>query len=282
VSRLRRSRPIGDREATAALIETAKGYPFARPDHSYLFVDGDALPLLSFDGALEDAEVAVDGHTVVVSEELRRRGIASIAPMERREPVLAYGANAAPERLRLKFAPCAPAVFPVLRTRLHGFDVVYAAHVSSYGAIPATLERSPGTICEIATTYLDTAQVARMHETEFSRHTYRFGQIVDIHVELEYRATLDAVGSYVGGYGHIAPEGEPFALAAISATNRRFRALSQTEMHRTAHALLGAEISLDAFIQQAIADEAIRRERTASLRARARPFSHPRFDVLAE
>lgn len=124
-------------------VETVKRYPFPRPGHNFLFVDGDALPLLSLAESLEDAEVEVDGRLMPAGRLLQQRGIASVVPLARRTPVLAYGANAAPERLRRKFAPYGPAVIPVLRARLHDFDIVHAAHVSSYGAIPATLEPSP-------------------------------------------------------------------------------------------------------------------------------------------
>ena len=266
----------------AALVEVAKSYPFARPAHSYLFVDGEALPLLSLDDALEDAWVEVGGAALSAGEALRRRRIGRVPPMARRTPVLAYGANAAPERLRLKFASCAPAVFPVLRAALHDFDIVHAAHLSSYGAVPATIERSPGTICQIAVTCLDAGQLARMHETELRRRTYRFGRLAGIRLRPALVPALDAVGGYVGGYGHIAPDGEPVALAAVPATGRRFRALSQAEMQEAIHAMLGAPAPLDAFIYEAIADEAVRRRRTALLRARARPFSHADFEPLAE
>ena len=158
-----------------ASVETALRYPFPRPGGSFLFVDGDAHPLLSLAGSLEDAGIEVDGQPVPAGDLLRQRGIDAPAPLGRRTPVLAYGANAAPERLRRKYAPLGHSVFPVLRARLHGFDIVHAAHISSYGAVPATIERSPGTVCEIAVTCLDERQLARMHETELRRRTYRFG-----------------------------------------------------------------------------------------------------------
>ena len=266
----------------AVSVETAMRYPFPRPGHSFLFVDGDALPLLSLAESLEEATVEVGGRPVPAGGLLRRRGIAGAAPLGKRTPVLAYGANAAPERLRLKFAPLAPAVFPVLDARLHDFDVVHAAHISSYGAVPATIEWSPGTICHIAVTYLDGPQLARMHETEFRRHTYRFGPLHDIRLEPDLAPAADTVRTYVGGYGHIAPEGEPLALAAIGAEKRRFRALSQSDVQRSIQAMLGAQGPLDAFIREVIDDDSARRWRTAQLRARARPFSYAGFTPTAD
>ena len=62
---------------------------------------------------------------------------------EARTPVLAYGSNAAPEVLSRKLALSDQPVL-VVPARLREFDVVYSAHISPYGAVPATLQRSPG------------------------------------------------------------------------------------------------------------------------------------------
>ena len=266
----------------ATAVETATRYPFPRPGHSFLFVDGAALPLLSLTESLEEAEVEVEGRSRSAGDLLRRRGIAMPAPLGRRTAVLAYGANAAPERLQRKFAEYGPAVFPVLEARLHGFDVVHAAHISSYGAVPATIERSPGTVCHVAITWLDERQLARMHETELSRRTYRFGLLSNIRLEPDLLPVMESVSSYVGSCGHIAPAGAPLALAAIRATGRRFRTCSQTGAQRAIQAMLGAPGPLDAFIQEAVDDEAVRRARTESLRAQARPFSYADFAATAE
>ncbi len=264
-----------------ALVETAKRYPFPRPGYSFLYVDGEAWRLNSLGDALEDAEVDVDGQIVRVGTLLRQRGITAPTPLSQRTPVLAYGANAAPERLRRKFAPVGPAVFPVLEARLHGFDIVHAAHISSYGAVPATLAASPGTACHIAVTCLDTRALARMHETEFRRHTYLFGQLRNIRLEPDLLPPMETVSTYVGGYGYIAPEGAPLALAAIRAEGRRFRTCSQTEALQAIQAMLGVPGPLDDFIREAVDDEAVRQERTARLRAQAQPFTYADFTPVA-
>ena len=258
-------------------VEIAKRYPFPRPGYSFLYVDGESLPLLSLGESLEDAEIEVDGRSVPADTLLRQRGIVDPAPMSLRTPVLAYGANAAPERLRRKFAPVARAAFPVLQARLRDFDVVHAAHISSYGAVPATIEYSPGTICDIAITCLDERELARMHETEFRRHTYLFGLLSNVKLEPDLLPAMDSVSSYVGGFGHIAPEGEALALAAIRAEGRRFRTCSQTEALETIQAMLGVPGPLDAFVLEAIDDDAVRRARTSLLRAQAQPFSYGDF-----
>ena len=264
-----------------SLIETAKRYPFPRPGYSFLYADGEAFPLLALAESPDDWGVEVEGRGVSAATLFRERGIAAPAPLSRRTPVLAYGANAAPERLRRKFAPIGPAVFPVLEARLHHFDIVHAAHISSYGAVPATIAPSPGTVCDIAITCLDERELARMHETEFRRHTYLFGPLRNIRLEPDLLPPMETVSTYVGGYGHIAPKGEPLALAAIRAEGRRFRTCTQTQALQAIQAMLGVPGLLDDFIMEAIDDEAVRRERTAQLRAKAQPFSCAQFSPTA-
>ena len=92
---------------------------------------------------------------------------------------------------------------------------------------------------------------------------------------------MDAVSSYVGGFGHIAPEGEPLALAAIRAEGRRFRTCSQTEALRAIQDMLSVPGPLDAFIQEAIDDDSVRWARTVQLRAQAQPFSYTDFAPVA-
>ena len=265
----------------AEAVAIAKRYPFPRPGFSFLYVDGEAWRLNALGGSLEEAEVEVEERSASAGTLLRQRGLAAPAPLSQRTPVLAYGANAAPERLQRKFTPFGPATFPVLQARLHGFDVVHAAHISSYGAVPATIAPSPGTVCDIAITWLDDRQLARMHETEFRRHTYLFGPLCNIRLEPDLLPPMETVNTYVGGYGHIAPEGAPLALAAIPAEGRRFRTCSQTEALQAIQTMLGVPGPLDDFILEAIDDEAVRQERTARLRAMAQPFTYPDFTATA-
>ncbi len=95
---------MADPGETAAILKRALEYPYATPDRSYLYRDGDAH------------ELPEDG-----------------PDLTGRTPLLSYGANAAPEVLARKLAPVAVAA------RAGDFDVVYSAHVSPYGAVPATL-----------------------------------------------------------------------------------------------------------------------------------------------
>ena len=54
----------------------------------------------------------------------------------------------------------------VAAARLAGFDVVYSAHVSPYGAVPATLQRRSCHAVDVHVLHLDDAQVAAIDAYE--------------------------------------------------------------------------------------------------------------------
>ena len=254
-------------DGAVRLIATALDYPFVRPDHSFLFADGAVEPFSVTGAKSLDAALAERG----------------AAPMTDRIAVLAYGANGAPERLQQKYAPLAPGVvFPVINARLFNFDVVYACHYSGYGALPATLAPSPGTIAEIAVTYLDAVQLARMHETELAGRSYVFGCLKKINVTQEGLEPLNEIHSYWTGYGCFADATGPRALSAVSAKGRRFAATMQKDMQIHMLNNLAPGRALSDFIHENIADPALRQERSLALRFDAQPFEHPRYELLKD
>lgn len=268
-------------DSRAQVLQTALGYPFARPEGSFLFVDGDVLPLKNMVRGLTDASVKAENGWQRVGDYLAGRGLAGIPPMSARTGVLAYGANGAPERLTYKFKAFPPGcVIPVVQATLRDFDVVHASHFSSYGSVPATLERSPGTAAQVAVTYLDDRQLARMHETEFSLTNYAYGRLGALELELDDLGTLDEVHTYLTVYGHLAHAGSPVALAGIAAQGRAFRVMSQETVLRHARDLVAREVAFDEFIAQNVRDRACRAERSTIFRQEARAFSHTAFEIV--
>ena len=105
-------------------IDRALGYPYEAPNESFLFENGKP-------GKDPDR-------------------IAEIINAPDRERILAIGSNRSPEQLARKFKqPDEPAIAAVAATS-HDFDVVYAARIASYGAMPATLVCKRGTIARAA------------------------------------------------------------------------------------------------------------------------------------
>lgn len=269
------------------LLARAKSYPYYAPPHSYLFVNGVDYEIAGF---VEDPILAgalrVDGEIKPVADVLHGVGVPGAAALDDRVPVIAHGSNAAPAQLARKFARAHAedgndVVIPVLRARLVDFDVVYAAHFSAYGAIPATLEASPGTTAEIAVTWLTPSQLNLMHDTEITAVNYVYGRLGAIQLEIDGLGTLDEAFVYLTLHGCVTLAGAPTALAAVKALRRRFAAVSVPAMLAMARDRVAPDTPLDAFIMGNIEDDALRRERTATLRQSARRATFGNFEVLA-
>ena len=80
-----------------------------------------------------------------------------------RIPVLGVGSNCAPLQLRRKFRK---GFVPVTAATLHNADVVFAAHLSSYCAVPATAVASPGTRVMLNIAWLNKDQLKVMDKSE--------------------------------------------------------------------------------------------------------------------
>ncbi|EFJ41369.1 hypothetical protein VOLCADRAFT_98685 [Volvox carteri f. nagariensis] len=156
----------------------AKGYPYARPETSFLFVRGEVL---EFDNdqwqGLNHLPDIVGRCGSLASQFSAERGV-DLVGLSREElfwPVLAIGSNAGPEQLRRKYPPqdFPDCVIPVggwsgkvIQVALEDFDVVYTPYIATYGSCTATLEHSPGTVTSIFITYLTGPLMQRMHATE--------------------------------------------------------------------------------------------------------------------
>jgi hypothetical protein len=233
-------------------LERALSYPYAAPAHSYLFRGGEAVP-------------------------------AAIGASDRagRIPVLACGSNRAPAQLKRKFAGMAGAVIAAERVFLADFDSVYAAHISGYGAIAATLQHSPGTRVELFITWLPEALMGRMHATEGRGAFYDYVRLDGLALESEGGDRFGHAYAYAFRGGCLNLGGSPAALAAVPAERRRFRALTEAEAQAAAQAMLSESGPLEAFVLAAVRDQAVRLAREARLCADAIEFAWPRTTVIA-
>ena len=226
-------------------IDHAKSYPFPVPDHCYLYEAGDWRPLP--DGGFETAG---------------------------RAPVLAAGSNQSPEQLRRKFGHLSDVgAIPAQRGLLHEFDVVYAAHLTGYGSVPATFQRSPGTRVRVFVLWLNEAQLARMHETEGN---YTYDHLSPIRIELDRGGDMSEAYAYTSKAGCLNHGGHCIGLGEIAADGRAFPALRQPEMLALARDRLAPGIDVDEFVRQNLADDDLRRTRSRALGADALPVTYPR------
>lgn len=214
-------------------IAHAKSYPFPIPPHGYLFADGVWRPL--------------DGHAV------DRAG---------RVPVLAAGSNQSPEQLARKYAGHSGISIVCQRARLHDFDVVYAAHLSSYGSVPATFQASPGTAVTVFVQWLDPRSLQRMHETEGN---YTYDALDGVRVELDGGGELDAAFAYSSRVGCFNHRGACLALAAIPAAGRLFDEATEEQAIGYVRDRFAPGMPLDEFMAGYFADDAARRRYSAAL-----------------
>ncbi len=255
----------------AAHVARAKAYPFAIPERSYLYVNGDSHELATHgacpvaDGVLDHA----DGPRAA-PDHLANAGIEAVPGIEGRVPVIACGSNQSPDQLRRKFARLpGDVVIPVSQCRLEDFDAVYSAHFSRYGSIAATLQHSPGTAVTLMVTWLTPDQLTRMHETEARGENYAYARFDGLALALDGGATLDAAYAYTSLHGALTRSGQPVALREIAAEGRVFDALDQPAIQAHARDQLAPADGLDDFILANIEDSSLRRARTMVLRVDA-------------
>lgn len=230
----------------------AKGYPYLIPATAYVCQAGSWRPL---------------------------PGGVPAALTEGRTAVMALGSNRSPEQLTRKFCTGYGAV-AVSLARIGGFDVVYSAHVSRYGAVPATIHPAPGVTAEVSVTWLDDRQLARMHETEAVGVNYDYGVFTGIVLTLDDGGVLDSVYSYVGRRGALRHDGEPVAMAEAAAGGRIFAARDQIGVQSLVRDRVAAGQDLDAMIAGHAADADSRQRTTAAISADAVPFVFGGFRVL--
>jgi hypothetical protein len=148
-----------------------------------------------------------------------------------RYPLIAFGANGAPARLRDRFAgfddPADRAAL-VLAGELHDMDVGAQASPTAFGSMPGVLFPSPGTAVRASLLWLTPVQLAELTIAELG---YRFGRLDRAHFTMdEAGVEVDELFVYVSRIGALRLDGEPVALAAVPATGRSVRAMTQEEL----------------------------------------------------
>lgn len=178
--------------------------------------------------------------------------------------ILAFGANASAAVLARKLG----AEVVALAAEVHGADTVYSAHVSPYGAIPATLHPSPGTSLAARVLLLAAELVPRLDATEpnYTREALAPG----IAVVAEGLGPVTAT-AYRSRHGPLVLDGGPVALHAVPARGRTLPARGQRDVHAAIRDRLEPGADLDAFVLAGVLDADVRGRRTAILRGWGEP-----------
>lgn len=228
----------------------ATQYPYAIPDYSFVFEGGQVVPIRTSD---------------------------DMPVLTHRHPVIACGSNLSHERLKQKYGDD-PEPLPVIRMQLKNFDSVYAAHFAYYGAIPATLYPSPGTSVSLALNWLSDKQLSCMHETE--KNNYHYCKLDNLELTPEFGDFLNCAYAYISSTGCWAPRHEPIPLAAIPATNRRWKSLKQEAALDLARKHITDDVPLETFIAGNIDTEELRHNHALALQKTTQTFSYEFLEKL--
>lgn len=188
--------------------------------------------------------------------------------LRHRTAVLAHGANASPEVLTRKLAALPAVPLPVLRAELDDFDVVYSAHISPYGAVPSTLQRSPGTTVPVFVAYPTPEQLTLLTATE---PNYELRDLGELTLRTEFGERSARPRTYLSRHGCLALEDSEVALAMIEAAGRRFPSMGEVEVLEHVRHLLAPELDLERFVESSL-DPSMAAARTTVLRGNARPL----------
>lgn len=222
------------------ILKRAVAYPYEAPLHSFL-------------------QVGPQSHELAAEAELDLSG---------REPLLAYGANPAPSVLARKLAGLPADPLPVLRAQLAGFDVVYSAHISPYGAVPSTLQRSEGTTVPVFVLYPNAEQLERLSATE---PNYELRDLSGLELRADLVGPVPELAAYVSRHGCLALEDSEVALAAVEAAGRRLPAMGEVEVLEHVRHTLAPELDLERFVESSL-DPSLAAARTTVLRGNAIPL----------
>ncbi|MEM1102757.1 MAG: hypothetical protein AAGH48_01475, partial [Pseudomonadota bacterium] len=245
--------------------------------HSYVLASGRVLELIAAPrleatapAAWTDAIVlGADGPTPILKALSAAEFEALAGPP--RFAVIACGSNAAPSRLRRKFAHDPATVVPTLRVNLSDYCVVYSAKICSYGSAPATLMQTSGATVQTFVNLLTEDQLRAMDQSELLGFEYDRPQLeISEGLAPPGRDGLDLsrwggpVSAYVSRFGALARDGEALELSAGGAS-----LIKQSDALAYIQALLDVGGHLDDFIHENVVDAQIRLRRNERLRREA-------------
>lgn len=249
---------------TECPVERIMAYPYPRPDKSYIYYQGSAYPLLNLEPQDLSQSTFINGLLdPLLAKKLQDLEFKSL------HPVLAVGSNASPQQLARKFRS-SDEIIPVIRTRVCGFDVFYAAQLASYGAIPATLDWSERTTADLFITFLSDTALTLMHETEEVGFNYDYIELNEADMKVEFDIQLERIFTYISRTGTLYISDERFAIDMIPATNRTALALSQTQIFETCIAQLGIQCSARECMTQLTQDAQLMQTLSSQIRSYGR------------
>lgn len=110
--------------------------------------------------------------------------------------------------LARKLGPGARAA--ALAARLRDWVIVHSAHVSPYGAVPATLIEQPGAIADVHLLLVEDRAALDATEPNYDRVT-----LTGIELDVDRLGRIDAAEAYISKWGPLLSAGAPVPLGAL-------------------------------------------------------------------
>ena len=211
----------------------AKNYPYPRPRGSYL---------LESDRIIELKGRVLDGN------------------LKKFVPVLAYGSNASPDQLRRKLPEIREPI-AVLEATLMDIDVIFSAHFSRYGALPATLVNSPGAKLYTHVVMLKKQQLNLIHKTEMPDYTYG---IIKKPILIDRVGFRECIYAYFFDHGYTV-DGRFVSFEEIHTENRKYVSMKHPDMLELAGKKIDSNSSFDKFILSMVDNEDVFKKNKSAL-----------------
>ncbi len=157
-----------------------------------------------------------------------------------RMPVVASGSNGSPQRLAEKYGD--KAEIPVTFGTIRDLVPVFAARVTGYGSIPATLAVMPGQTARVHVTWLTESQLEIMHGTESVGVGYAYARLTGFALDLGAHGQPNEAFAYLSLSGAFCPMGRPMQLAAVSQRQIQTHAMLCADEYGTLEAFVARHI----------------------------------------
>lgn len=208
-------------------------------------------------------------------------------PLQPNPPLITYASNAAPSQLVRKLTSQGfESTIVIFRATLQNFDVVYSAHITDYGAIPATLQYSHGLETSVYVIFTTPETLARFHQTEGAGKAYNFVKLWDIRLKIENWPLYFEAYTYLSNPGPIEIDGQPIGLEKITFRGRRKTFMSERDVQKLLYEKINgtvpADEQLERFVLEQCGEEgrAVRDQRREFLKKFAGTFKYSRFDII--
>lgn len=263
-------------------IARALGYPYPRHPTPLLF-DPDAGARDAHIVAIgAEEELAIDG----IVRPLPVRGLAvgtagKTVELDRMVTLIAAGSNGSVAQLARKWRGRRPAR-PILvgPAAVSGAVSVYSAHITAYGAVPATMHRATGANASLHVLMIPAEELGHMNATESLGVNYVLAAPRGVVARIEH-TVIERPLAYVSLRGALAFEATPVLLPDTGGAETGYPAMAQADMLGRAARHAGHTGDIDGFIRRMVADRDTRALVTDRLAGHGRRWGLDRDEIVA-